>query len=335
MRKAPLGVFALLALWAACASAQQTTLAPSAGVACLTPPAAERGTPDYPVALYQSGTPGRVKASATFDGSDLLPGPSIRIGLQEGDDAFVDSVKKHLRTLRMPCLKRGGKATLEYDFVFVPSSRDVLWGGPVDAGDGGRRKLLDCVVSTPGNETPKFPLSARSNNVKGRVWASIRFDARDHPPQVVVHHRPRTGVLAREVELWLAERRMPCHPGDEPIMATQTFFFTMEGDTYGFRPLSLTQYLGSVKDVSRQPLKIDTTTMGCPFDLKLVYRQPDAPNAVGEVGESNPARKPLIDLLAASTLDLRNESLDAVYADTADITVPCIKIDLKPPEKTS
>lgn len=335
MPKATHGVFALLALWAASTGAQQTTLAPSPEVSCLTPAAAERGEPEYPFREYKSAAPGRVKATATFEGNDLLPWPAVRIDSQEGDDAFVAEVKAHLRTLRMPCLKRGAKATLQYDFVFVPGSGEVFWGAPVDLADEARRQLVKCVASQPGHEKMSYPNNALNSNIQGRVWASIRFDAPDRPPQVVLHSRPKASVLAREVELWLAQRRMPCLPAGEVIAASQTFDFVIEGGAYGFKPMTLTQYLGNVKDIGKRRLTLDTRTMGCPFQLKVVYRQPDAPNVVGEVGEPNPARKPLLDLLAASSLDMRNEALDAVYADTADITVPCIKIDLKPPEKTS
>jgi hypothetical protein len=326
------GMGAVLALVGAPALAQLTTLAPSAAVACMTPSVEERGVPEYPTMRYKSGQAGRVVAAATFQGNDLLPWPSIKIETLEGGDEFADAVKKHLRTLRVPCLPRDGKATLRFDFVFDPNSPRTFWRDPVDDADTGRRALLNCLVGTKGNNTPRYPPHAARAGIQGRVSATARYGAPDQAPEIKLHHRPSADVFAQRVEAWLQERRMPCFEG-EPITVEVLFIFRLGTDVYGFRPMSLTQFMGNVKDIEKQRLDFDTSTMGCPFDLRLTYRQPDAPNRVGERGESNPARRPLLDWLAASTLNLNGNMLDSVYADTADITVPCAKIDLKPKEK--
>lgn len=315
------------------APAQQTTLAPSAAVACLTPPPAERGQPEYPVMHYKSGTPGRVLASATFDETDWLPGPTIQIDQQEGGEEFVSAVQAHLRTLRVPCLPKGGKATLQFDFVFNPNSPRVFWKPPVDAADRQRQASLNCVIGVAGDDLPAYPWRAREIGLQGRVWASLRYSAPDQPPEVKLHHRHAGRSLAPPVREWLANRRMPCHQG-EPVDAEVTFVFRLGDEVFGFKPMGLVQLMGSVKGIGKESLALDTTAMGCPFDLKLTYRQPDAPNKLGQLGDYNPARQPLLDWLAGITLNLPPESLDSVYGDTADIHVPCVKINLKPKEKT-
>jgi hypothetical protein len=322
---------AALSLGTPPAAAQLTTLAPSEAVACLTPPVAERGEPEYPLMLYKSGTKGRVVVAATFKGTDFFPTPSIAIETQEGGEEFVESIKKHLLTLRVPCLPRNGQATLRFDFIFDPNSPRVFWDKPVDVADASRREMLKCVVGLKDEKPPNYPLISLREERQGRVWATARYVAPDQAPEVKVHHRLASKHFAEEVESWLKQRRMPCLKG-EPIQAELFFIFRQGNDVYGFRPLTLLQYMGVVKDVDRQVLQFDTRNMGCPFDLKLTYRQPDGKNLVGEVGERNPARGPLLEWLATSVLDMRRPQLDAVYADTADIHVPCLNINLKPKE---
>jgi hypothetical protein len=332
MRRKTLWLYGFLAVACLGAQAQVTTLAPSAALACLTPPADERGQPEYPPMRFKSGTAGRVKASAVFSSSDWLPGPSISIDELEGDAAFADSVKVFLRKLRVPCLGRDGKATLVFEFIFNPNSEKTYWLEPIDMADAGRKKLLGCVVHLRGEKAPAYPEAATRAQVQGRVRATMRFVANDRAPEVKLHHRAYAQPLANAVGRWLQDRRMPCFEG-EPVNAHATFVFVFEKDVYGFKPLTLVQLLGNVKGIREQRLALDTNTMGCPFDLKLVYLQPDLPNEVGEVGLRDPARRPLLDWLTKVQLDLRSDHLDSVYADTAEIAVPCVKINLNPQEK--
>ena len=145
--------------------------------------------------------------------------------------------------------------------------------------------------------------------------------------------RPYANRLAAQVEDWVKGLRMPCHQG-EPVEGYIVLVFAFKGKSFGFPPLTLQEWIGGTKGVSEQRLQFDTTTMGCPFVARLLYRQPNLPNAVAGVGAYNPARRPLFEWLASVELDLPGKALDSVYGDTADITVPCLKIDLKPKEKS-
>jgi hypothetical protein len=281
----------------------------------------------------KSGTPGRVKASAVFSGNDWLPGPSIRIEALEGDDAFEESVRTFLRKLRVPCLRRDTQATLVFDFVFNPKTSKVYWYDPVDADDAARKKLFDCVVHERGEKRPAYPEPALRSQLQGRVWASVRYLAPDKAPEIKMYHRPSASQLAHSAERWISGQRMPCLQGD-PVTASMSFVFVLGGDVYGFKPISLVQLMGNVKGIREKRLSFDTTTMGCPFDLKFTYRQPDASNLVGEVESRDPARRPLMTWLATVELDLRAQQLDSIYADTANVTVPCVKIELNSKEKS-
>jgi hypothetical protein len=333
------GLYRLMLAWVAAtgllaatpAWAQLTVLAPSEAVKCLMPAAEARGEPAYPPMLLKSGRSGRVKATTTFRGTDWSLTPTISIISQEGGDEFVEAVKAHLGKLRVPCLPRDGQATLTFDVVFNPRTERVYWNEPVDLADEARSQLLKCAVSVKGEKLPSYPELARREMRQGRIWAEVRFDSADQPPKVKLHHRPSATPLAVAAEKWLESRRLPCYAG-EPINAEIQFIFVIEGSVFGFKPLTLVQYMGYVKDIQRQTVSFDTHSMGCPFDLRLTYRQPELPNRVGELGERNPARQSLLTWLAGTTLRAQGNTLDSVYADTADITVPCVKIDLKPKE---
>jgi hypothetical protein len=257
----------------------------------------------------------------------------MREGPPEHQRPFVDAVREHVGTLRVPCVHEiGGRARLEIDYEFRPDRRRVDWSQPVDAADPGRALMLRCVVHVDREARPRFPVWARRAALQGRVLARLRFHAKDQPPDVQVYARQVSGDLKQVVGDWARELRMPCHEGG-PIESVWTFVYRYTDDAaYGFREFTLPQMLGSVRGIRRQTLQLDTTTMGCPFELRLAYRQPDLPNLVGEVGSIDPARRPLLDWLATVDLDLPQRTLDAVYGDTAHLQVPCVKIDLKPKE---
>ena len=320
----------LLAGASAPALAQEVTLQPSAAVRCLTPVAERRGEPEYPFADYKLGKRGRVKVQMRFN--TAAGSPEVTVLESDGGDAFVDAVKAHVREFRVPCMGADeAPVTLTQIYVFRPDERKVHWSLPLDSDDDVRRGLLACVRHESGDKAPDYPVAARRSETQGRVLALLRFDAADRPPTVQVMARPSASVLAREVEAWVKGYRMPCHAGS-PVEALRTFFFRLGDDTYGFKPLTLLSLLGSVRGIRQQTVQFDFTTMACPFVLKFDYRRPYLPNAVGEVGTSEPARRALLDWLAGVELDLSASTLDSVFGDTAVVTVPCMKIDLKPKE---
>ena len=84
-----------------------------------------------------------------------------------------------------------------------------------------------------------------------------------------------------------------------------------------------------MKDLDQQDVRCDTSTMGCPFEVALSYRQPFDPSLVGQPEQVLPVRQPLLDWLSTLTLKLDQDQLSSVIGDTAKFTVPCIKLELK------
>lgn len=324
------------------AVAQPFTLQPSMAVQCLTPPAAQRGAPDYPFEAYKQGLNGRVQVRLRFTGADLAP--AVTVLVQDGDDSFVDAVRAHVRGLRVPCLQGADPVDLLFDFVFRPDE-PRLAPLPQDADASRLAAQMACVHNISGTNMPDYPLAALRRDVQGRVVAELRFVAPDQPPMVRL--MPRTGGDANDprrhdaevflpvLRTWTAGYRMPCLQG-QPVTLVQDYTYRIDGSNFGFRPgLSLRELLPLVQGIRSQRLRFDFSTQGCPFDVRLRYRQPNLPNAVEELGTHHPARGPFLDWLRQMQLDLPAASHDAVYGDELRFTVPCLKIDLNPQGVTS
>jgi hypothetical protein len=339
MRGLRLPALLLPALLAAgSALAQTIELEPSAALACLAPAERARPTPEYPFDAYKRGQPGRVRVALVFRGSKLAP--EVEVLAREGDDSFVAAVEAAVKVYRVPCLPLGQPARLLFDFVFRPDDSKVYWNEPpADAADVERKRLLACSVQIGGDRPINYPAAALRKEIQGRVYAKLRFVAPDKAPEFELYHRDEAAPLARAVRDWLNDKRLPCLQA-EPLPATVVFIFKFEErrgktDEYGFKPLTLVELLRASKDLERLSLTLDTTTMGCPFDLKFTYLRPQLPNRVGQVSGYDPARAPLIEWLSWVELKLNDRALDSVFADTADLAVPCIKLQLNPQEKTS
>jgi hypothetical protein len=342
MRRALVLAGLLLAAGSAMAQQPRVELAPSEALRCLSPPAAQRGAPDYPFEAYKRGDAGRVHARLTFTAA--AQGPALLVLAQEGDSSFVDAVRAHVQSLRVPCLAAGAPpAVLDIDYVFRKDDRSVHWHQPVDADVAERTRQLAC-LRLP--EPPSYPDAALRAAMQATVLVQMRFDAADQPPTMQVHPRADPGALAdkrrmlerfaQSVEKSARDIRVPCHSG-APLDLVMTYNFRIEGaGLQGFKPgLTLPSLLPAVRGISKQRLAFDTGRMGCPFDVAMAYRRPHLPNAVAELGSADPARRTLLDWLAQVEFDLPAAMLDAIYGDTATITVPCLKIDLNPTGVTS
>lgn len=321
-----------LAVLVGSALAQTPELQPSPAQQCLTHTAGKDAQPDYPIAEFNHNIGGRVLVELTFSRADRAP--EVTILLQHASERLIDAVREHVRGLRVPCLdEKSAPVRFRQDFVFAADRRQVHWTDALDADTRHRAALLDCVTHASGSLRPAYPAWAERRQLQGRVLARARFVNATDAPEVEVFARPYAYGLADEVKDWFKNARLPCHAG-EPLTAVWTFIYLIEGERYGFKELSFRSFLSAAKDIRKQTLAFDTTTMGCPFDLRLHYRQPAMANAVGEVGPPNPARRPLLQWMAGAEFDLNPKSLDSIFGDTAKVTVPCLKIDIKPQEKS-
>jgi hypothetical protein len=313
------------------ARAQDPTLEPSAAQRCLTPVDERRGEPVYPPHALMLGAKGRVKVELAFAAHDKRP--AVTVLDSDGDRSFVDAVKEHVAAFRVPCLGRAeAPARLVIEYVFRPGDgRHVSWTDPLDADAAARGEMLKCLRHESGDKAPAYPLAARRNGVQGRVLTRLRFDSADQPPQAQVFARPGARLLARQVKDWVQGYRLPCL-GGAPLEMSQVFAFVFEGEVYGFKPASLVEFLAAVKGIRSQRLQFDFNAMGCPFDVRLRYRQPDLVNAVGTPGPPDASRRDFLDWLGRAELALPGPSLDAIFGDEVTLRIPCTKIDLNPKE---
>jgi hypothetical protein len=322
------GVGLLLA--AAVAAAEQVDMAPSPALRCLTVAAGEREAPEYPFDAFKAGERGSVRVLLEFDRPDAPPRATVQ---SHSGWPFAEAVRAHARHLRVPCLESGSPpARLLREYVFQPDDRQVHWYRTLDADAEANAEAWKCVRHVRGSDQPDFPSAMLRRGVQGRVVVEALFEAPDRPPVLKVNSQRSANMLALAVSRWLQDTRMPCHPG-RPVTAYVTYEFLIEGaGRYGFKEVTFRNLLAATAGIERQRLAFDTTTMGCPFDVKLWYRQPHLPNRVGEMGQSNPARRPLLEWMETVEFKMRQADLDTIYGDSTVITVPCIRVDLKPKE---
>lgn len=317
------------AVGAAGAAAQvKVELARSPALECLQPAGADRSAPEYPFDEWKAQEPGRVKVQLEFTVPDGAP--EVTTLEREGSVRFDRSVRDHVRSWRVPCIEPGRPVRLIKEYVFQKDERVVGSPPAIDAADTLRREASACLAHVSGNKTPGYPPLAIKQGEVGRIHAVMRFKSPADPPEVETYARSSAGRLERHIQDWAKGYRLPCLSG-ETVSLGATFVFILSGDPrFGFKPLELQHLLPSVKGIQQQTLALDTTRMGCPFDVRFTYLRPMLHNRVGAVGDWRPEREPLLDYLRSVELDLPQRSLDAVYADDTTITVPCLKIDLKP-----
>ncbi len=312
-------------------SAQQVELLPSAVSRCLQPAAEQRGAPEYPLEAWKLGEPGRVKVELAFTTPDAPP--RVTVLEKEGPASMVDAVQEHVRIYRAPCLTAAeAPGRLVIEFVFAKDNRQVFWSDPADLDERERRNMATCMVHPKGRKRPDYPADALRAEVQGNVLARLRFSGPDTPPEVEIFAGRGMEPLTRAVRFRVADFRLPCHSGP-PLEVVLTYQFRFEGEVYGMKPLGLTTLMRAVRGIETTRLVLDTTEMGCPFDLQFQLRQPFLPNQVAEVEVRNPSRRPLIEWLRSIEFDVPRESLAKVYGDTTTVGVPCLKIDLNPKEK--
>ncbi len=324
------GVAALL-LAAAGAWAQQLDVPVSEVARCVTVREGANESPEYPFDEYKFGRKGAVQVRLSFDAPDAPP--VLVVQESHGGEAFVEAVRVHARDLRVPCLTPGqGPAQLIRDYVFRPDDRRVYWFRTEDAAAQAHTKLLRCVSHVKGELESDYPRAARAEGLQGRVVALMSFSAPDRPPEVRTHARHSAQPLARAAAAWASGLRMPCHPGGV-VRGEWLFVYTLEGESaFGFREVTFRSLLASTVGIQKQRLAFDTQQMGCPFQVRFQYRQPRLRNRIGEIGQPDPTRRPLLEWMETIELKLPDITLDSVYGDSVVIDVPCVRIDLKPKE---
>ena len=326
---------ATLLLSVSAAWAQQTAVALPAGQRCLTPTATQAGVPEYPLLAWKANQAGRVKVELVFTAADKPP--RVKVLEEQGGDntqAFVEVVRKHVVQYRVPCLEdRESPSLLHLEFVFKPDERKVTLASPAPPEAAELAAMSRCMVHASGQKQPRYPSVLARKEMRGRVLVWLQFETDDSPPRAELRAPASLAFFKEAVEDWVRGLRLPCHRGNLPVELSQEYVFRMEGDQpFGLPDLMLVEFLRCVDGIERQTAAFDTHPMGCPFDLRFIYRQPVMENSVRQLGNYNPAREPLQTWLRTLDLKLREAIKNVLFGDTFAISVPCIKIDLKPKE---
>jgi hypothetical protein len=316
------------------ARAEQISAEPSREQRCLRHEAGDQAAPEYPAALYNANRGGRVQVELTFEGPAWPP--EVRVLLHEGERDLLEAVREHVKGLRVPCMStRQPVVVLSREYVFKPDDRQVHWTRSVDAGRQPELdRVLACMAHPSGRRGPEFPNWAERFEVQGRVLVRMTFERPDEPPRIETFARPGMRGLAQHAGAFAAQWRAPCLDPQRPQTVRHKLVFKLGGDHYGFGDVNLLQLLKASRGLKQTTLALNTTRMGCPFELRMTYYRPLLTNSVGEPGAPVAERRPLLEWLEQMELDLPGKSLDAAWGDSFKVAVPCLNIDLKPKEKT-
>ena len=307
--------------------AQQQTLTESETLACLTPVVAERGSPKYPEASFERRDGGKFAVTLEFTAPDRAPRLTFSGVTDIGE--LKDAVLDFVRAYRVPCLQPGQVATLNQEFVFVPTDdRRVRWHAPVDDDDRRRERLQKCMKHTSPGSKPGYPVWALDKEIQGSVLLRVSFDAADMPPSVAVLDNAGSDRLAAHATDFARGWRMPCHEGAS-VSVNQLYRFRIAGESHAvLRDLSLVTLLSGFKGIRQANVYFDFNEMGCPFDLRFALYQPHSPNRVGEVGDALPARRFFLDWLRRQSFDLPAKQRNAIQGQITTVNVPCTVLKL-------
>jgi len=318
----------IAALWATAALAQDTQLAPSEALACLTPPLAERGVPVYPPDELERRDEGTVRVELVFSAPDAPPQVTVADDLSASFSSMRAAVRAHVAKLRVPCMVPGRPVTLRQTYRFIAGDKRKVVGEPItDPAQLVRAQLLACVTHVQDVARAPYPRSALSAGLEGKVFVRLRFDKPDVRPEVERLSPRVQDALTRSVDMHVRDLRMPCLQ-QEPITVTQIYAFRLEGGARArFNPMSLVELLQAAEHVPR-PIFLDLNTMGCPFELRLRYLQPHMQNGLYQFEPANPARAPLLEWLSQIRLDLPRGSDNLLIGEETSVSIPCGTVDL-------
>jgi hypothetical protein len=302
------------------AQAVTVSLTPSDALRCMTPPEAERGTPEYPKESFERKEGGTVDVELTF--TDPASAPRVSVA-DDSHRTLTDAVRRHVRKYRVPCLAQGQTATLKQSFLFTPTDgRQVAWTKPRDADDKRRSELMRCITNASG-KAPHYPTGALAREEQGAVLLGLTYKDGVGPPEVEVlddtPHRHLIEVSKQHAQGY----RLPCHVG-EPLRTTHAYIFRIEGGSrMVVNDSTLVSYLRSVKDIQNAKVYFDFNEMKCPFDTRIQMNQPVEDNLVGEVGETVPDRRFFLDWLSRQRLNFDKTTQNRIYGQLVTVSIPC------------
>lgn len=322
------GLLAVLAGAGPPAWAQAPQLEPSAATICLSHENGPGARPEYPADLLRLKDGGAVNVELIFTAPDRPPRVEVT-NKREAIRELVHEVRRFVAGYRVPCMNASlGPVTLRQQFDFVPNDgRRVMASNVTDQADLIRRELLMCIHHTSRQGGPDYPRGSLRDEHQGQVYLALRFSTADTAPQVNVLATTPHGRLKNAALDWAHGLRMPCLEG-EPISLRQLYIFKLEGGPRTLlRDLTLQQWV-NITGTPPQPVFFDLNTMGCPFDVRLRYYRPHSRNQVDELETQHPARRQLLDWLAAGQLKLPEVENTELLGQEITVSVPCGTVKL-------
>lgn len=315
------------ALWASAASAQLISLPPSKLIDCMTPPQAERGLPEYDPAMLAAKLGGTVRVELVFAAPDREP--VVRLLSESVDIAFVESVRRHVRQLRVPCQPVGAEpARLVQDYVFRPDDgRKVLAFPPEDQAAIELSRQAACLTRIVPGPGPEYPERALRLGQDGNFLVRMRFASPTTPPELSFVAGPAHRALRDALTEFVAGYRLPCQAGEPREIDLQFTFRFQDGARTVIKDMTLTQFLGNAASMPL-PAEFDLTTMGCPFEVRVTHYLPYRRNIVGQVETARTERRAFLDWLSRIPLRLSPSQSLAVLGDSFTVSVPCAKLAL-------
>jgi hypothetical protein len=294
-------------------------------LACLTPAASERGSPEYPPRQLAMRNGAKVVAEMTFDTKDGPPSLKLPIEKLNGNlEEFTGAVEEYAKRYRLPCLDKG-KVTLTQTFNFIADSRKIVTGSPEDTTDS--MAASGCQAIPPSGK-PAFPVTAASSG--GAVFLELKFEQAEAAPQLRVIYNGRSPGLAQSAASWAKGYRLRCAKAlVKPIVATQKhIFFGTDTNLYALKDLGFVDFLRSVQRSDLTGARFDFNTMSCPFDLRVTLFQPYDPNRVVELESHDANRQPLLDWMSRLKFVFKGDSERYLIGESLNVTVPCMVLDL-------
>jgi hypothetical protein len=282
-------------------------------------------------------------------------------------EGFTALVLRSVADYRLPCLAVNAEPVVAaQEFEFVAPRREVFWSEPVDPERIDYRDRW-CLSAPSMWPTLRSVFLIQGLIPKGQVVAELRFVSVSDAPSIRLLERSGDSELEDFARKYLLQYRLAClKPTNSPIVLRQVLQLgggrvpvaAMDWD----KPWNwtLTTLLSASDPKTQTPVKFDFMQMGCPFDVRIVSRQPSALNHVGELDATNPSREPFLRWLqalrigsgssearqnmvkaalanAASSVDLTSPKAmremssgyyESSLGTTVDVKVPCAVLDL-------
>lgn len=271
---------------------------------------------------------GRVEIELSFVAPDAPP--HVRLLDWQGKEggAFEQAVRSHVQGFRVPCMEPDdAPLKLRQQFDFKPDDgRVVYWTQPSDPLAQERQRQLAC-VTMPDRRTMAEALAMAGGADSAVAVMRLRFTAADEAPKITVLEGGGSPSRVRSSQKLLRSLRMPCLAG-QPVEGIWVLNFITSDQFSVLRDMGLSTFLRGVDNLEERPVNFDLDAMKCPFDVRLTLMQPYAANPIGEVGASEPLRRPLLTWFSELRLRLPPQTLSKVIGQTMTISVPCGKVTL-------